>query len=402
MARLTMKLRFMYSRCERKSIGKISYYCPYMRIAVNTRFLLKGKLEGIGVFTHESLQRITRAHPEHEFIFIFDRPYDASFIYSSNITPVVIPPPARHPLLWYLWFEWALPMILRKYKPDVLLSPDGYLSLSSNVPTLLVLHDLAFEHFPEYVPGLVGKYYRHYTPKYAQHAKRIATVSNYTKLDVMQLYGVPPTKIDVVYNGIKDVYQPLAAEAQQAIRNQYTNGAPYFVYVGSIHPRKNVDRLFKAFDDYKAQTNSPDKLVIIGAKGWQYGDIMATYNAMQYKTDVIFLGHLEAEQVAGLVASARAMAYVSIFEGFGIPIVEAFASGTPVITSNTSSMPEVAGDAALLVDPTNVGQITTAMTQLYQHPETAEALRERASIQLQNFSWELTAQKLWDSLMKTV
>lgn len=373
-----------------------------MRIAVNTRFLLKGKLEGIGVFTHESLQRITRAHPEHEFIFIFDRPYDASFIYSSNITPVVIPPPARHPLLWYLWFEWALPMILRKYKPDVLLSPDGYLSLSSNVPTLLVLHDLAFEHFPEYVPGLVGKYYRHYTPKYAQHAKRIATVSNYTKLDVMQLYGVPPTKIDVVYNGIKDVYQPLAAEAQQAIRNQYTNGAPYFVYVGSIHPRKNVDRLFKAFDDYKAQTNSPDKLVIIGAKGWQYGDIMATYNAMQYKTDVIFLGHLEAEQVAGLVASARAMAYVSIFEGFGIPIVEAFASGTPVITSNTSSMPEVAGDAALLVDPTNVGQITTAMTQLYQHPETAEALRERASIQLQNFSWELTAQKLWDSLMKTV
>lgn len=373
-----------------------------MRIAVNTRFLLKGKLEGIGVFTHEILQRITRAHPEHEFIFIFDRPYDASFIYSTNITPVVIPPPARHPILWYLWFEWALPMVLRKYKPDVLLSPDGYLSLSSDVPTLLVLHDLAFEHFPEYVPGLVGKYYRHYMPKYAQHAKRIATVSNYTKLDVMQLYGMPPDKIDVVYNGIKDVYKPLTTEAQQAVRNQYTNGAPYFVYVGSIHPRKNVDRLFKAFDDYKAQTNSPDKLVIIGAKGWQYGDIMATYNAMQYKADVLFMGHLEAEQVAGLVASARAMAYVSIFEGFGIPIVEAFASGTPVITSNTSSMPEVAGDAALLVDPTSVEQITAAMTQLYQHLETAEALRERASIQLQNFSWELTAQKLWDSLMKTV
>lgn len=373
-----------------------------MRIAVNTRFLLKGKLEGIGVFTHESLQRITRAHPEHEFIFIFDRPCDASFIYSSNVTPVVIPPPARHPILWYLWFEWALPMVMRKYKPDVLLSPDGYLSLSSNVPTLLVLHDLAFEHFPEYIPGLAGKYYRHYTPKYAQHAKRIATVSNYTKLDIMQLYGIPPTKIDVVYNGIKDVYQPLPPDKQQTIRTQYTNGAPYFVYVGSIHPRKNVERLFRAFDAYKTQTDSPDKLVIIGAKGWQYGDIMATYSAMQHKADVLFLGHLEAEQVAGLVASARAMAYVSIFEGFGIPIVEAFASGTPVITSNTSSMPEVAGDAALLVDPTSVEQIAAAMTQLYQQPETAEALRERASIQLQKFSWELTAQKLWDSLMKTV
>jgi glycosyltransferase involved in cell wall biosynthesis len=373
-----------------------------MRIAVNTRFLLKGKLEGIGVFTHESLQRITRAHPEHEFIFIFDRPYHPSFIYSSNITPVVIPPPARHPLLWYLWFEWALPMVLRKHKPDVLLSPDGYLSLSSNVPTLLVLHDLAFEHYPEYVLGLVGKYYKHYTPKFAQHAKRIATVSEYTKLDVMQLYGLPPTKIDVVYNGIKDVYKPLAPDAQQTVRNQYANGAPYLVYVGSIHPRKNMVRLFQAFDAYKQQTNSPDKLVIIGAKGWQYGDIMATYNAMANKADVVFMGHLEAEQVAGLVASARAMAYVSIFEGFGIPIVEAFASGTPVITSNTSSMPEVAGDAALIVDPTSVAEITAAMCQLYQHPETAEALKQKASVQLQKFSWEQTAQKLWDSLMQTV
>jgi glycosyltransferase involved in cell wall biosynthesis len=383
-------------------IGKISYYCPYMRIAVNTRFLLKGKLEGIGVFTHESLQRITRAHPEHEFIFIFDRPYHPSFIYSSNIIPVVIPPPARHPLLWYLWFEWALPRVLRKYKPDVLLSPDGYLSLSSNVPTLLVLHDLAFEHYPEYVPGLVGKYYKHYTPKFAQYAKRIATVSEYTKRDVMQLYGIAPTKIDVVYNGIKDVYKPLAASAQQAVRDEYTNGAPYLVYVGSIHPRKNLVRLFQAFDAYKQQTNSPDKLVIIGAKGWQYGDIMTTYNAMTHKAEVVFLGHLEAEQVASLVASARAMAYVSIFEGFGIPIVEAFASGTPVITSNTSSMPEVAGDAALLVDPTSVEEITAAMCQLYQQLETAEALRQRASVQLQKFSWEQTAQKLWASLMKTV
>lgn len=385
-----------------QSIVKINYYCPYMRIAVNTRFLLKGKLEGIGVFTHESLQRITRAHPEHEFIFIFDRPYDASFIYSSNITPVVIPPPARHPLLWYLWFEWALPIVLRKHKPDVLLSPDGYLPLSTQVPTLLVLHDLAFEHYPEYVPGLVGKFYRHYTPKYAHHARRIATVSNYTKLDVTQLYGIAPNKIDVVYNGIKDVYKPLDEAAQQAVRERYTNAAPYLVYVGSIHPRKNIVRLFQAFDGYKTQTNCPDKLVVIGAKGWQYGDIIATYNDMTHKDDVLFLGHLEAEQVAGLVASARAMMYVSIFEGFGIPIVEAFACGTPVITSNTSSMPEVAGDAALIVDPTSIEEITAAMVQLYQHPETAEALQQRASIQLQKFSWEQTAQKLWDSLMKTV
>ncbi|CAN5246549.1 glycosyltransferase family 1 protein [soil metagenome] len=373
-----------------------------MKIAVNTRFLLKDKLEGIGVFTHESLQRITKAHPEHEFLFIFDRPYDPSFIFSDNITPVVIPPPARHPLLWYLWFEWALPKVLRKHKPDVLLSPDGYLSLSAQIPTLLVVHDLAFEHFPEHVSGLVGRYYRHYVPKFANHAARIATVSEYSKQDLVKLYGIEPGKIDVVYNGVKDVYRPLPSPEQQTVRNQYTAGAEYFIYVGSINPRKNTARLFQAFDEYKHQTGSSDKLVIVGAKGWQYGDIMAAYNAMRYKSEVIFTGHLEAEQVSALVASARAMVYVSLFEGFGIPIVEAFASSTPVITSNTSSMPEVAGDAAIIIDPTSVVDITNALRRLYEHPETAEALRERASIQLQKFSWDLTAQRLWDSLMKVV
>lgn len=371
-----------------------------MKIAVNTRFLLKGKLEGIGVFTHESLQRITKAHPEHEFIFIFDRPYHPSFIYSDNVTPAVVPPPARHPLLWYIWFEWAVPYVLRQHKPDLLLSPDGYLSLSTQVPTLLVLHDLAFEHYPEYVPGLVGKYYRHYTPKFARHASRIAVVSEFTKQDVTQLYGISPNDIDVVYNGVKDVYKPLPAERHQAVRNQYTGGKPYFVYVGSIHPRKNVARLFQAFDRYKERTGSHDQLVMVGAKGWQLTDIMATYEAMRYKDDVIFTGHLEAEQVAGLVASARAQMYVSIFEGFGIPIVEAFACGTPVITSNTSSMPEVAGDGALIVDPLNVDAIADAMCQLYERPQIAEALQQRASIQLQKFSWDQTAQKLWDSLMR--
>lgn len=373
-----------------------------MKIAVNTRFLLKGKLEGIGVFTHESLQRICRTHPEHEFLFIFDRPYHPSFIYSPNVTPVVIPPPARHPLLWYVWFEWALPYVLRKHRPDVLLSPDGFLSLSTNIPTLLVTHDLAFEHFPEHVPGAAGKYYRKYMPQYARHAARIATVSEFTKQDIELQYGISPEKIDVVYNGVKDVYQPLNAQQQQATRVQYTGGAEYFVYVGSINPRKNTARLFQAFDQYKQQTQRPDKLVIVGAKGWEYGDIMTTYEAMPHKGDVIFTGHLEGDQVAALVASARALMYVSLFEGFGIPIVEAFASGTPVITSNTSSMPEVAGDAALVIDPTSVAEITAAMRQITELPETAAALQERAAIQLQKFSWDQTAQKLWESLMKTV
>ncbi len=121
---------------------------PKLKIAVNTRLLLPDKMEGIGYFAYETLLRITRAHPDVEFHFLFDRPYDSSFIFSDNVKPVVLFPPARHPFLWYWWFEWSVAGYLKKNKFDLFLSPDGYCSLSSDTPTLAIQHDIAFEHYP--------------------------------------------------------------------------------------------------------------------------------------------------------------------------------------------------------------------------------------------------------------
>ena len=123
-----------------------------MKIAVNTRLLLKGKLEGIGWFTYQTLRRMTEAHPEHEFIFIFDRKYDNEFIFSKNVMPVVVSPPARHPILWLIWFEWSVNRVLRKYKPDLFLSTDGHLSLSTKTPSVAVIHDINFHHRPGDLP----------------------------------------------------------------------------------------------------------------------------------------------------------------------------------------------------------------------------------------------------------
>ena len=139
-----------------------------MRIAVNTRLLLKGKLEGIGWYTNETLKRIVREHPEHEFIFFFDRPYDPSFIFASNVTPVVFEPQARHALLFYIWFELRIPYMLRKYKADLFLSTDGLLSLKTKVPTCLVIHDLAFEHYPEHLKRSHRMYLRKFSPLFAK------------------------------------------------------------------------------------------------------------------------------------------------------------------------------------------------------------------------------------------
>lgn len=186
-----------------------------MNIAVNTRLLLKGKLEGIGWFTAETLKRITAQHPEHHFDFFFDRPYDPSFIFSSNVTPHILPPPARHPLLWFWWFEKSIPRELNQTKADLFLSPDGYGSLSTEVKQVIVIHDVAFEHFETHNKKAVQRYYKKYTPLYARRANRIATVSEYTKQNLIDFYKIPAGKIDVVYNGSHEYFRSLSEEEKK-------------------------------------------------------------------------------------------------------------------------------------------------------------------------------------------
>lgn len=232
-----------------------------MIIAVNTRLLQKEKLEGIGYFTRETLLRITRNHPDHQFIFIFDRPYDEEFIFSDNITPIVVPPATRHPLLWYIWFQFQIPRILKKYKVDLFLSPDGYLSLNTNVKQLAVIHDINFAHRPKDLPWLTAKYYNYFFPKFSRKAKRLATVSYFSKEDIVRTYELDPDKIDVVYNGVNTLYTPTNSDEQIATREEYADGHPYFLYVGSLHPRKNICGLLRAYDAFRTTVEKPIKQI---------------------------------------------------------------------------------------------------------------------------------------------
>ena len=369
-----------------------------MKIAVNTRLLLKDKLEGIGWFTFETLKRITNDHPEHQFYFIFDRKHDPEFIFSSNITPVEIGPQARHPFLYWIWFEYSIPRILKKINPDLFLSPDGYLSLSTKYPSLTVIHDLNFEHFPEDLPCLERKYYQRYFPRFARKAKRIATVSEYSKEDIAKLYDVSPGKIDVVYNGANESFTPVDIQTNKSIKAKYTNGCPYFVFVGSLHPRKNLDNLFKAFDLFRKKSDTDVKLVIVGAKKWWTKKIRDTYQEMEYRSDIIFTGRVNADELKNIIGSAMAMTYVSSFEGFGIPITESFYCGTPVITSDVTSMPEVAGDAALLVNPFSPDSIAEAMIKISTDDTLRKLLIEKGHKRKLMFSWQKSADRLWKSI----
>ena len=373
-----------------------------MRIAVNTRLLLKGKLEGIGWFTYQTLEHIVRNHPEHEFFFFFDRPYDPQFIFAPNVTPVVVHPQARHPILFYIWFEWSVPAMLRKYKIDLFLSPDGYMSLSTKVPTCLVIHDLAFEHYPEHSVWSHRMYWRHYSPLFAKKASRIVTVSTFSKNDISTRYGIEPSKIDVVYNGAHDEYVPLSIAEREEVKRKYADGCEYFVFAGALHPRKNIVNLLKAFVAFKKRQHTNMKLVIAGRMAWKYEEVEQMRAEMAFKEDVRWVGYMNVDELSKVIGSSYALVYASLFEGFGIPILEALQCDVPAIVSNTSSMPEVAGDAGLLVDPKDVDDIANKMHLLYKDEALRNKLVVNARQQVKKFDWGRSAVNLWDSMMKCV
>ena len=368
-----------------------------MKIVVNTRLLIKDKLEGIGWFSYETLKRITIAHPEHQFFFLFDREYDESFIFSDNIVPVVLSPQARHPILFKIWFNWSVHRFLKKEKADLFISPDGYLSLTTKVPQLAVMHDLNFEHYPEFLPRHITRYYKKYFPLFAKKAAKIVTVSNFSKEDIVRQYGINPEKINVAYNGINELFAPISAVEKEKVRVQYTDGAPYFIYVGSLNPRKNIENTLKAFDEFKKQSDSNHKFIIVGEKLWNNKSIENCYNGLTYQDDVIFVGRLFNDDLRAVLASATALLYVSFFEGFGIPVVEAMKCGTPVITSNRTSLPEVAGDAAIQCNPEDYKGIANLMVSVL-NPDVASLMIDRGFEQSKKFNWDNTANDLWKAV----
>ncbi|MCC6690674.1 MAG: glycosyltransferase family 4 protein [Bacteroidia bacterium] len=373
-----------------------------MEIVVNTRLLIKNKLEGIGWFTYETLKRITRNYPEHHFIFAFDREFDEEFLFAENVTPIILSPQARHPFLYYIWFEYSIAHLLRDLKPDLFLSPDGYLSLNSKTKQLAVIHDINFKHYPNDLPFFERKYYNYFFPKYAQKAARIATVSQFSKKDIVTEFGIDAEKIDVVYDGVNEIFSPVTLLERQAVKQKYTGGADYFVFVGALHPRKNIVRLFKAYDEFRKSHTNNVKLLVVGKKMWWTDEIENTYENMSFKTDVHFTGRLLPEELSRVIASSIALTYVTYFEGFGIPILEGFRCETAVITSNVTSMPEVAGDAALLVDPFSVESIKGAMLLLANDEPLRQSFIEKGKLQRQQFSWNRTARLLWESIEKAV
>jgi len=367
-----------------------------IKVAINTRFLIPNKLEGIGRYTHEICSRMVVNNPDIEFHFLFDRAYDKKFIYGPNVNPHVIYPSARLPILWSFWFEKRIPSILNRLGIDVFFSPDNYLSLGTNVPTVMTSHDLAFEHFPHHLRKSHLRYYKRYSPLYHQAAKRIACVSEFTRKDIIEHYNIPQEKTFISYNACTNDIKPLNSDEKMEGRNEYANGEEFFIFIGAIHPRKNVERLIRAYDKFKSKTRSNTKLIIVGRLAWKTNLFEESKRVSSYSKDIIHIPFVK--KINRILGSAKGLCYTSLFEGFGIPILEAFQAQVPVITSNVSSMPEVAGQAALLVNPQNDHQISSAMMKIEADEKLRNALIKKGKIQNQKFSWDESANLIMSEL----
>ena len=371
-------------------------------IAVNTRILVSNKLEGIGNFTAEIFKRLVEWNPDYEFHFIFNYPYDEAFIFGDNVIPHIIQPPARHPILVKIWYDFSLKRKLKQIKPDVFISPDAITSLTTDVKTITVIHDLGFVHRPNDLPKSWRKFYNKYSPKFAEKSERIATVSQYSKQDLINSYSIPAEKIDVVYNGVKNNFKPLDSVKTKELTDKKTQGNPYFFYIGSLHPRKNILNLLKGFDDFKVKDAKNTKLVIGGDFLFKSPEIQEALATLKFKKDIILTGRLSDDDLNKWLSGATALTYIPYFEGFGIPVLEAMSCNTPVITSNVTSLPEIAGNAAHFVSPDSITEIAEGMRKVSESPDYQNELIKKGQQQLKEFSWDKSANLLWESIQKVL
>ncbi len=373
-----------------------------MRIAVNVQTLVQNKMEGLGWFTYEIISRIVKNHPEHNFTFIFGKGIVNEYCFSDNIDSVNIGPKYFRPFAWLIKFGFLIPRFVNNGNFDLYISPDGWSSMQIKVKTLIVIHDINFEHYPAFSPWSFRTYYKYFFKRWAKHANRIVTVSQYSKSDIAQTYSVNPQKIDVIYNAASAVYHPIDNEKKQLVRQKICNGASYFLFVGALHPRKNIINLFKAFDKFKVTDTNNVKLVVVGEKFYWDKPTKNVYNNLVYKPDIVFTGRLSQTELKDVMGAALSLTYVSLFEGFGIPIVEAMSCGVPIITSDTTAMPEIAGNAALIVNPRDVNQIAQAMGQIATNEKLRQQLIAEGLLRKLHFSWEISAHNFWKSVENTL
>ena len=365
-----------------------------MRIAINSRFAGYQQKEGYSRYTIGLINEMLIQNLDDDFLCVYDNMKSVPFSKAPNVVFKTIGPKARHPLSWKFWYDFSLTKIAKQFRADCLISLDGFCSLTSSIPQILAIHDLAFLHYPQGINSIYAAYYKIFTPLFIAKAKHIITVSEFSKDDIIKHYPIAKDKISVVYNAADKGFSPIDDTTKDLVKQQLTDGKEYFLCVGAIHPRKNLINLLKGFSWFKKRYQSNMKLVLVGRMAWKNEMFLKQLESYKYRNDVVVAGYVEEQKLQEIVGAAYALVYPSCWEGFGLPVLEAMQSGVPTIIANNSSLPEIADEAGYLVDPEVPEAWGQAMGILFKDENHRNQLIQNGLLRSKDFSWENSAQKL--------
>ena len=302
------------------------------------------------------------------------------------------------------WTHGRLSLEMLRHPPDVLFVPAHALPLLPAPRSVVTIHDLGFLHFPEAHTRAQRLYHRVFTRLSAARATRIIAISEATRSDLQAFYGTPAGKIRVVYHGVDERFQPQDAAHASAVARRYGIDSPYLLFVSTVQPRKNVARLIEAFAIARASLGPrcPLRLVLAGKRGWMTEQIERRAAELGVEQEVSFIGYVRDADLPALLSGALGYVVPSLYEGFGMTALEAMACGTPVLASNTSSLPEVVGDAGLLVDPLDTLAIADGIGQLAEDAALRDDLRERGLRRVAGWTWQRCARQTLEVLQEAV
>ena len=365
-------------------------------VGLNAHLLsLTETYRGAGINGHilNLLQRLPTADPDLHFTAFLS---EQRFAAPPGLAVHTVRRPTSRPLVRVLWEQLQLPRELRARRIDLLHGLAYAVPLASTCPAVVTIHDLSFFRFPETMRPHRRVYLKAMTRSATRRAKRVIAVSKQTRDDLVQLLHIPAEKVEVVYNGVGEAFHPAGREEVEQFRQRRGLPARFILFLGTLEPRKNIVALLDAFANWREcdgrdQGAEGIKLVVAGAKGWYFERIFARAENLGLADDLLFPGFLPVEELPWWYRAAECFVYPSLYEGFGLPVLEAMACGTPVITSSVSSLPEVSGEAAIMVDPSDTTALSNAIGQVMGSKVLQAEMRHAGLRQAACFSWDRAA-----------
>ena len=368
---------------------------PSIHIGLNAHLLsLSQSYRGAGIswYIINLLKNLAQVSPDFLRYSAFLR--DKSFAgQTSNLNLHFSRWPTQRPMVRILWEQLAQPLVLRRAGVDLLHALAFVAPLAAPCPFVVTVYDLSFLRFPEAFRPFNRWYLSYFTANSVKRAKAVITISESTRRDVINLLNAPPERVHTIYCGVDASFRPLPQAEIDAFKSAHNLPDTFVLYLGTLEPRKNVDGLIRAYARWRQRDPAAPPLVVAGGKGWYYSQIFELAQSLNLTNAVHFPGYIPQEAMNLWYNAATLFVYPSYFEGFGLPVLEAMACGTPVITSNVSSLPEVAGSAALLVDPVNMEQLSEALADVMRHPDLRQAMAEQGLVRAATFNWQETAQE---------